>query len=167
MTKETYEKIRVPAKWEQILSRLELFREKRRAWGKAGPRLRIIFTWMKSNRPELALLPEFAQTWGASEIDVRYVSPTVGVDVSAEVLNGEDPRTLNAELAAAARDAVARGLAFLPTRISRPPRRCRRAFPPGSRDACGESAPGSTGSISFATRSARGSTGALIPTTTS
>jgi MoaA/NifB/PqqE/SkfB family radical SAM enzyme len=110
MTKETYEKIRVPARWEQLVSRLELFREKRRAWGEAGPRLRIIFTWMKSNRPELALLPEFAQTWGASEIDVRYVSPTVGVDVSAEVLNGEDPRKLNAELAAAARDAVARGL---------------------------------------------------------
>ena len=109
-TKETYEKIRVPAKWERLLSALELLRETRRARGGDRPRLRIIFTWMKSNRRELAELPAFAQRWGARELDVRYVSPTVGVDVSSELLNGEDPRELNAELAGAAREAVARGL---------------------------------------------------------
>ena len=109
-TKETYEKIRVPAKWEQLLSRLEILRDTRHAAKGRGPRLRIIFTWMKSNRGELARLPEFAQMWGASEIDVRFVSPTVGVDVSGELLNAEDPKRLNAELAAAAREAVSRGL---------------------------------------------------------
>lgn len=109
-TKETYEKIRVPARWERLLSRLELLREMRRPRRGGGPRLRIIFTWMKSNRRELADLPAFAEQWGAEELDVRYVSPTVGVDVTPELLNGEDPRELNAELAGAARDAVARGL---------------------------------------------------------
>ena len=107
VTKETYEKIRVPAKWEQLLSRLEILRRARRS---GAPRLRIIFTWMRSNRGELVKLPEFAEKWGAAEIDVRFVSPTVGVDVSGELLNGEDPGSLNAELASAARDAVARGL---------------------------------------------------------
>ncbi len=109
-TKETYEKIRVPARWERLLSRLELLREVKRASRRKAPRLRIIFTWMKSNRQELADLPAFARQWGAEELDVRYVSPTVGVDVSGELLSDEDPRELNAELASAARDAVRRGL---------------------------------------------------------
>jgi MoaA/NifB/PqqE/SkfB family radical SAM enzyme len=109
-TRETYEKIRVPAKWEQLLSRLELFRQVRLASGRKRPRLRIIFTWMQSNRKELADLPAFAEQWGAKELDVRFVSPTVGVDVSPELLFDEDPRELNAELARAARDAVRRGL---------------------------------------------------------
>jgi MoaA/NifB/PqqE/SkfB family radical SAM enzyme len=109
-TKETYEKIRVPAKWERLLSRLELLRETRRSSRGGLPRLRIIFTWMKSNRGQLADLPAFAQRWGARELDVRYVSPTVGVDVTPELLSGEDPRELNAQLKSAARDAVRRGL---------------------------------------------------------
>ena len=65
-TKETYEKIRVPAKWERLLSRLELLKKARRS-RKLPPRLRIIFTWMKSNRAQLADLPAFAQHWGAAE----------------------------------------------------------------------------------------------------
>jgi MoaA/NifB/PqqE/SkfB family radical SAM enzyme len=109
-TKETYEKIRVPARWEQLLSRLEILRQVRRARGGQKPRLRIIFTWMRSNRAELESLPAFAEKWGAAELDVRYVAPTVGVDVSGELLNAEDPRELNAQLAQTARDAVARGL---------------------------------------------------------
>ena len=110
VTKETYEKIRVPAKFERLLACLDTLGRVRRAAGSKTPRLRIIFTWMKSNRPELALLPEFAADHGASEIDVRYVSPTEGVDVTPELLSGEDPAALNAELAAAAHDAVRRGL---------------------------------------------------------
>ena len=110
VTKETYEKIRVPAKFERLLACLDTLGLARRAAGSKTPRLRIIFTWMKSNRRELALLPEFAADHGASEIDVRYVSPTEGVDVTPELLSGEDPAALNAELAAAAHDAVRRGL---------------------------------------------------------
>jgi MoaA/NifB/PqqE/SkfB family radical SAM enzyme len=110
VTKETYEKIRVPARWDQLLSRLDLLREFKRKRRLRRPRLRIIFTWMRSNRRELARLPAFAEQQGAVELDVRYVAPTVGVDVAPELLTGEDPQELNAELAAAARDAVGRGL---------------------------------------------------------
>jgi MoaA/NifB/PqqE/SkfB family radical SAM enzyme len=109
-TPGTYEKIRVPARWEQLLSRLELLRAVKKRNRTDRPLLRIIFTWMQSNRAELASLPAFAEKWGASELDVRYVSPTVGVDVTPELLSKEDTARLNEELAAAARDAVRRGL---------------------------------------------------------
>jgi MoaA/NifB/PqqE/SkfB family radical SAM enzyme len=110
VTKEIYERIRVPAKWEQLLARLELFHTAKRRARSRRPRLRIIFTWMKTNRGQLADLPAFAADQGAAELDVRFVSPTVGVDVTPELLSSEDPRELNAELAGAAREAVRRGL---------------------------------------------------------
>jgi len=110
VTKETYEKIRVPAKFERLLACLDTLARVRRAAKSKTPRLRIIFTWMKSNRSELAFLPEFAAAHGASEIDVRFVSPTAGVDVTPELLSGEDPDALCTELASAADDAVRRGL---------------------------------------------------------
>ena len=109
-TRETYEKIRVPAKWERLLACLDVLAAAKRERRSKTPRLRIIFTWMKSNRGELALLPEFAAAHGASEIDVRFVSPTEGVDVRPELLSDEDPAALNAELASAAHEAVRRGL---------------------------------------------------------
>src|SRR5262245_10026711 len=109
-TKETYEKIRVPAKWERLLSCLDVLAAARRERRSKTPRLRIIFTWMKSNRSELASLPEFAARHGASELDVRFVSPTEGVDVRPELLSDEDPAVLNGELASAAHEAVRRGI---------------------------------------------------------
>ncbi len=110
MTKETYEKIRVPAKWERLLTCLETLRRVRTAARSRTPRLRIIFTWMRSNRQDLQLLPEFAADHGATEIDVRFVSETPGVDVKPELLSDVPSEELNAELAAAAHDAVRRGL---------------------------------------------------------
>lgn len=110
VTKETYEKIRPPAKWDRLLANLDLLASVRKTRRSRTPRLRIIFTWMKSNRGEIAGLPEFAAAHGASEIDVRYVSTTEGVDVRPELLSDEDPVALNRELAAAAHEAVRRGL---------------------------------------------------------
>jgi len=110
MTKETYEKIRVPAKWERLLACLDVLSTVRREKKSKTPRLRIIFTWMRSNRQDLAALPDFAARHGATEIDVRFVSPTQGVDVTPELLSDEDPAVLNAELAATAREAVRRGI---------------------------------------------------------
>jgi MoaA/NifB/PqqE/SkfB family radical SAM enzyme len=110
MTKETYERIRVPAKWERLIACLELLRSVKKSARSKRPRLRIIFTWMKSNRQDLSSLPEFAADQGAVELDVRFVSPTSGVDVTPELLTDEDPHALNAELAATAHEAVRRGL---------------------------------------------------------
>lgn len=110
ITPETYEKIRVGGKWDRLISRLELLRTIRPKRRRKRPRLRIIFTWMRSNRDEIQGLPAFAAAHGASELDVRFVSPTAGVDVSPELFSDEDPEKLRSELAATAREAVARGL---------------------------------------------------------
>ncbi len=109
-TGPSYEQIRVGGSWDRLISRLQLLNEIKKKRGSARPRLRIIFTWMKSNRHELRALPAFAVAHGAREIDVRFVSPAEGVDLTPELLSDEDPAELRAELGATARDAVRRGL---------------------------------------------------------
>ncbi len=110
VTRETYETIRVGGRWDRLISRLELLNRVKRERGSDRPRLRIIFTWMRSNRHLLVELPAFAAEHGAAEIDVRFVTRTTGVDVGPELLDDEPAGGLQAELRAAARDAVARGL---------------------------------------------------------
>lgn len=104
---KTYEKIRVGGKWSLFKSRLEMLNAARKG---SRTRLRFIFTWMQSNRDDLRNLPAFAAEYGASDLDVRFVTPTVGVDNSAELLGGEDRAWLDNELATVAEDAVRRGL---------------------------------------------------------
>ena len=113
VTRETYEKIRVGGKWDRLISRLDLFNDARKGAGRKRPRLRIIFTWMKSNRHELRQLPAFAAEHGASQLDVRFVTPTTGVDVTPELLDGEDPEELRADLRAVAKESVARGIKLM------------------------------------------------------
>jgi MoaA/NifB/PqqE/SkfB family radical SAM enzyme len=104
---QTYERIRAGATWDRLMGALELLRS---AFGgvRRPPRLRVIFTWMQANRDELPLLPSFAASLGAQELDVRYVAPAVGVDISKMRLDGSE--ALAEDLAATARDAVRRGL---------------------------------------------------------
>ena len=106
-TRETYEAIRVGGRWERLIEKLELLNDTRR--GQATG-LRFIFTWMQSNRHEIAMLPEFAARFGANQIDVRYVTPAVGVDLTTETLDGEDSTKLRRELREAAEEAVRRGI---------------------------------------------------------
>lgn len=113
LTKEIYEKIRIGGKWERLISRLELLNDVKKKRRVKRPKLRIIFTWMKSNRHELRALPAFAAEHGATELDVRFVVPTEGVDVTPELLDGEDQAELRADLAAVAREAVGRGIKLM------------------------------------------------------
>ena len=106
---QTYESIRIGGRFDRLIERLDLFNRVRREQ-RRGTKLRIIFTWMQSNFDDLRTLPAFAQEHGASEIDVRFVVPTAGVDVSAELLDGEEPARLSEALAETARDAADRGL---------------------------------------------------------
>ena len=104
---ETYETIRVGATFARLMRSLDLLNDVRRG---AATHLRLIFVWMQTNRADLADLPRFAEEVGASELDVRFVAPTAHVTAEDELLDGEDPGALRAELAAAAEDAAARGL---------------------------------------------------------
>jgi MoaA/NifB/PqqE/SkfB family radical SAM enzyme len=104
---ETYEKIRVGGKWSLFNARLAMLNEARKG---SKTKIRFIFTWMKSNQHDLRNLPAFAEAHGASDLDVRFVTPTVGVDNTNELLGGEDRAWLDKELATVAEDAVRRGL---------------------------------------------------------
>ncbi len=103
----TYESIRVGGKFDRLLRSFELLNEVRRGT-RTG--LRLIFVWMQTNRADLADLPRFAEDMGARELDVRFVAPTAHVSAEDELLDGEDPAALRAELEATAADAAARGL---------------------------------------------------------
>lgn len=109
-TGETYEKIRRGASWERLHGRLRLLRDVKAKARSSLPRLRITFAWMRSNLDQLASLPGFASSLGASELDVRFVAPTVGVDNSNELLDSEDQQAIMAELWSAARAATTLGL---------------------------------------------------------
>jgi MoaA/NifB/PqqE/SkfB family radical SAM enzyme len=104
---ETYERIRVDGRFNRLEKCLALLNDVRRG---SGTRLRIIFTWMRSNRHDLERLPAFAERHGASELDVRFVTPTVGVDNQPELLDGCNQAEIRSALKSAARDAVRRGL---------------------------------------------------------
>ncbi|MCY3966687.1 MAG: radical SAM protein [Acidobacteria bacterium] len=104
---ETYEAIRVGATYARFRRVLDLLNDVRRG---TATRLRLIFVWMRTNRADLADLPRFAEEVGARELDVRFVAPTAHVTAEDELLDGEDPGALRAELASAAEDAAARGL---------------------------------------------------------
>lgn len=104
---ETYEAIRVGATFARLMRCFDLLNDVRRG---AETRLRLIFVWMQTNRADLADLPRFAEEVGASELDVRFVTPTAHVTAEDELLDGEDPGALRAELAATAEDAAGRGL---------------------------------------------------------
>lgn len=95
--RETYERIREGARWDVLMAKLKLLR---------NVKLRFSFAWMRSNRDELRELPAFAADHGAHELDVRFVAPTDGVDVSRELLTDYT----RAELSDVAHDAVKRGL---------------------------------------------------------
>lgn len=104
---ETYEKIRVGGKWPLFKARLEMLNKARQG---SRTKIRFIFTWMKSNQHDLRNLPAFAAEHGATDLDVRFVSPTVGVDNTPELLGDLDRQWLDRELAMVAEDAVRRGL---------------------------------------------------------
>jgi MoaA/NifB/PqqE/SkfB family radical SAM enzyme len=106
----TYEAIRRGASWDRLHEKLQLLWEAKAAARSAHPSLRVTFAWMQSNRAELETLPDFAERLGASELDVRFVAPTVGVDNSGELLDSEDPDAIMRELWSAARDATSRGI---------------------------------------------------------
>ncbi len=107
---ESYQKIRIGGSWQRLISRLELLNQVKKRLGSRYPRLRVIFTWMRSNRHDLVDLPAFAAEHGAAELDVRFVTPTTGVDVGPELLDEEPADQLRAELKAVAREAAGRGL---------------------------------------------------------
>ena len=91
-TKDTFEKIRVPAKWDKTVEKIERFCEVRRKlppWRR--PVVHFNYVLMQSNVQEFPLFVELAAGWGASAVTG---SPLVEVhpDIAHEVIDPQAPR---------------------------------------------------------------------------
>lgn len=108
----TFEAIRARGSFERFCERLRMFNQIRNQVGER-PRLRLIFTWMRANFDELTRLPDFAVRHGAEELDVRFVSPTVGVDNAPQMLDAIDNERITERLEQTAERASELGLKII------------------------------------------------------
>lgn len=74
--RETYETIRVGARWDRLIANLEALQRRKRELGTPWPRLTFVFVLMRRNLGELVEFVDFAQHFGASRIEVFRLSPT-------------------------------------------------------------------------------------------
>ncbi|MCX8036344.1 MAG: SPASM domain-containing protein [Candidatus Sumerlaeia bacterium] len=75
-TRETYEAIRVGARWDKLIANLELMQKKKAERGTVWPRLTFVFVAMQRNLPELPAFVDFAAHYGAESIEVLKMLPT-------------------------------------------------------------------------------------------
>jgi len=149
-------------KWERLLSRLELLRTSGAL--PAGNAAAADHLHLDEIQPPGARGPAgFCRGVGRDELDVRYVSPTVGVDVGPELLTERTPG-LERRARRAAKDAVRRGLKLASYPSSRPAPSDRALCLRARGGASGSSAPASTAGSTAATPSPSASTAALTRT---
>lgn len=80
-TKETYERIRVNARWEKLVENLETLAAIKAERGSVRPYIQLNMVLMKSTIAELPLLVDFAGRIGAVVIEgIRYLPMTAGLD---------------------------------------------------------------------------------------
>lgn len=85
--KETYEALRVGAKFERLMENLKALRDAKARAGSRVPDLRFNFTAMRSNIEEIEGVVDIARDVGAATLRVRYLTPWGGaLDYEAEVL---------------------------------------------------------------------------------
>jgi MoaA/NifB/PqqE/SkfB family radical SAM enzyme len=110
-TRETYERVRPPARWDRLLENVERFVAARRRiprWRR--PLLQFNYVAMRSNVHELPDFVDLAAGWDADEVCVALL---VEVDpaIEGEKLDVDDPQ-VRALLAEAGRRATRRGVGF-------------------------------------------------------
>ena len=74
-TAETYERIRIGARWERLLQNIELLNERRAAHSDRRLHLTLCFVLMRSNVHELPAFVELAHTVGADAVYAQHVIP--------------------------------------------------------------------------------------------
>ena len=145
--------------------RLELLADVKKRRRLARPRLRIIFTWMKSNRRDLRGLPAFAAATGRG----RARRPLRRADRGGRRHAGAPDGRRPARVERRARGHGARGGSARPAARLRTPSSRAPAIGPGdplatrAADGSGGFAPGSTSPNTSDTPGAKGSTAAPIP----
>src|SRR5262245_15466761 len=93
-TKETFERIRKPAKWEPFLRRLDLIQERKKARGSHFPELSMTAVLMRSNIREMPDLVRLAHAKGFKFMNFVYMAVMGGLGIEDETLMN-DPRLAN------------------------------------------------------------------------
>ncbi len=137
-TTETFERIRVRARFERVLANLEGLLAARRRHGIARPRLHMVAVAMRQNLHELPALVRLAAEWSMEEVFVQHLCHDFGESslpaeyrpmrefVQEETLLDEDPARIEEFFAAARMEAEAAGIRL------RLPRTRMRVHPPGT-----------------------------------
>lgn len=144
-TAETYEAIRVRARFDRVLANVELVQEAKRRLDSATPHLHLVAVVMRQNLHELPDLVRLADRLGVEEVWVQHLVHDFGEAglpeeyrpmreyVLAETLLGEDPGRVQRYFGEAAAAAAEVGLRL---RLPRPEPRPHTPGTPG-RERCG------------------------------
>lgn len=141
---ETYERIRVRARYDKVIRNLEMLLEARERLRSEYPRLHLVMVIMRQNLHELPDLVKLAHSWSADEMFVQHLAhdfgePTLPPEyqpmrefVEEQSLAGEEPQRIERYF------NQARGLAADLGLDLRLPRTTPRRYAPGTagRDRC-------------------------------
>jgi radical SAM protein with 4Fe4S-binding SPASM domain len=108
-TKETFEKIRPPAKFETIMKRFDLINARKRARGSNLPRLSATAVLMRSNIEEMPQLVRLMHEKGVSDLNFVHMAVMGGLGIEHESLMNH-PRLCNTEMAEVKRLATEFGM---------------------------------------------------------
>lgn len=105
-TKETFERVRTPAKWEKLMAAFDLIKDCKRSTGSAFPRLSMTAVLMRCNIKEMPGLIRLAREKGVEDMNFVHMAVMGGLGIEDETLLN-DPKLCNemlAEMAATARE---------------------------------------------------------------
>lgn len=107
-TRETYEFIRRGARWEKLVSVLDMLDARKRALGSQTPQGRINFTCMRRNIGELPGMVKFAGEHGIKKVHVRHLLRFGDSDPEMPYSTAVDYLRMYDQSAAAAREQAPR-----------------------------------------------------------
>ncbi len=97
-TKETFERIRTPAKWERVISRFDLIRDAKRELGSDLPAVSATAVLMRSNIREMPGLVRLMRDKGVTQMNFVHMAVMGGLGIEHESLLN-DPQLCNEMLA--------------------------------------------------------------------
>ena len=109
ITKETFEKIRKPAKWEPFLRRFEVINESKKRRGSTTPAISVTCVLMRSNIREVPQMIRFWHDRGVKYMNFVHMAVIGGLGIESESLMN-DARLCNDTLAEAKRVAAEVGM---------------------------------------------------------
>ncbi len=85
-TKETFERVRTPAKWEKFLAKFDLIAEEKAKSSSKSPQVSVTWVLMRSNVEELPELIRFVAARGVDYVNLVHMAVLGGLGVEDETL---------------------------------------------------------------------------------